>query len=387
MNDPSNLSLGFELVRFQGDLSRVEFRHSDPDNLRQKTLQSLAHGLGLEYKYCTRTQEATITRSDVPIPHQVEISRSNYDQEIVTYGPPEDVSNRWPGINEQAICTKHPDGVTTPADDLRAFDLLEGLDFGNDDFTMEEFDWNSSSGERQACEKVMESSEFRETVSIPPDLSNGQEFLQHWGTFCGSVQFPVDSVLDGDYVSEDPIQGQPCIPQCLEVGDKGDFGSSSKEICHDYPSTPAIHDPQFPSTPLSLKCGYQELSDCLSETSLYTSWQASSRPGSRSGSRVGSRVGSSSSSIGSLDSDRVRGRVSSIISRRPSIHRRNSSTRFQELVFDANPSRTVSTTSTSSGRHKPLDSIDRAAIKAVKAISACWRCRFLRKQVDRQLLE
>ena len=38
MNDSSNLSLGFELVRFQVDLSRTVFRYSDPDNLKQRTI-------------------------------------------------------------------------------------------------------------------------------------------------------------------------------------------------------------------------------------------------------------------------------------------------------------------------------------------------------------
>jgi hypothetical protein len=383
MNDPSNLSLGFELVRFQVDLSRTEFRYSDPDNLKQRTLQSLAHTLGLEYEYCLRTREARVTRSDVLTSHQVEISRSSFDQEIVSQGSCtlEEVSSGWPDINENAVFTKHPDRVTTPTDDLGTFDLLEGLEFSNDDFTVEGFDWSSSFCERQAGERVIEPSGFRETASMPPDLPNGQELLQQPSAFCGSAQFALDFVPNGDYVSGDPIQDQSCIPDCLRVGNKSHFGSSREKICHDYPSTPPIHDPQLLSHLLSLDPGYEELSDCLSETSIYNSWQASSRRGSGSGSRFGSRVGSSSSSIGSVNSDRFRGWASSIISKRPSMHRRNSSTRFQELVFDANPSCPSSTTSTPSGRRKPLDSIARAAMKAVKAISACWRCRFLRKQV------
>ena len=136
MNDPSNLSLSFELVRFQVNLSRTEFRHSDPDNLKQRSLQSLAHSLGLEYEYCLRTREARITRSDFPISPQVEISRSSFEQEIVTQEHPEDFCSGWPGINENAIFIEHPDGATTPADDLGTLSLFESLNFSSDDFTM-----------------------------------------------------------------------------------------------------------------------------------------------------------------------------------------------------------------------------------------------------------
>lgn len=383
MNDSSNLSLGFELVRFQVDLSRTAFRFSDPDNLKQRTIQSLAHSLGLEYEYCLKTREATVTRSEILTSHHLDISCSSFDQEIITQGswPPGSLSGGWPGINENPLFAKHPDRVTTPTDDLATFDFLEGLDFSNDGFTMEEFDWNPSACEGQAGEKVMEPSGLRETLSMPPDFPNGQDLLRQPSAFCEPVQFPPDLGSNGDYVSEDPIQDQSCIPESPRVGDKSHFGSLREDICHDYSSTPPIHDTQIISPLLPLDSRYEELSDYLSETSTYNCWQASSRSGSRSRSRVSSRVGSSSSSIGSLNSDPFRGRASSVIRKRPSMHRRNSSTRFQEIVFDANPSHPSSATSTSSGRNRPLDSIARAAMKAVKAISACWRCRFLRKQV------
>jgi hypothetical protein len=206
--------------------------------------------------------------------------------------------------------------------------------------------------------------------------------LQHWDTLYEPAQFAVNFVPNDDYIGGDSLQGQLRVPQSLGVSNGGDSRPLSNEICHDCSSTPATHGLQFPSAPIPSEHGYEDFSDCLSDASLHNSWQATSRRGSRSRSRAGSRVGSRSSSIGSLNNGYVRGRVSSTINKTTSVHRTNSSTRFQELVFDANPSRPDSTTSASSGRHKPLDSIARAAIKAVKAISACWRCRFLRKQVD-----
>jgi hypothetical protein len=69
-------------------------------------------------------------------------------------------------------------------------------------------------------------------------------------------------------------------------------------------------------------------------------------------------------------------------SRRPNAHSRSGSRRFREIVFDSSQSRPTSTTSTSSVRRRPLNSIARAASRAVKAMGACWRCKFLRKQVN-----
>jgi hypothetical protein len=62
MNDPANLALYSELVRFKVDLSRTEVRFILPDNLKQRTLLSFAHGLGLQYEYSVDSLEARITQ-------------------------------------------------------------------------------------------------------------------------------------------------------------------------------------------------------------------------------------------------------------------------------------------------------------------------------------
>ncbi|KAE8445807.1 hypothetical protein EG329_012865 [Mollisiaceae sp. DMI_Dod_QoI] len=370
MNNPSNLSLGFELVRFQGDLSRTEFWHHDPDNQTQRTLQSLAHGLGLEYEYCLRTREARIVRLNVHTSPQVETSRSRLDQGIASQELTEHVSESWLGIDENLIFTGHPDRATPPPNDLVSFDFLESLDFSTDDIPMEEFDWTFDLDEQRADKQIMESSELREPVSKLPGLPNGQDLLQQ-GAFFKPVEPVADLVPYDAHTSRNLAQSQSYNPETLHISDEGAFEFSSNEMRHGFSSTPAIHDPPLLPTPLPLIGGYEDLSDYQSEASLCNSWQAESRRGSRPGSGIGGRVWSSSSSIGTLNSDRARGRASSIASSRcsrRSRHQKNSSTKFQELVFDANPSRDASTTSTSSRRHKSLDSISRAAVRAVKAI-------------------
>ncbi|QSZ36578.1 hypothetical protein DSL72_006458 [Monilinia vaccinii-corymbosi] len=64
----------------------------------------------------------------------------------------------------------------------------------------------------------------------------------------------------------------------------------------------------------------------------------------------------------------------------------NTPSSYQEGVFSSAPgSSSVPTTYGSSPRRMgPLDSVTRAKANAVKAIGACWRCKFLRKPCDAQ---
>jgi hypothetical protein len=365
MNDPSNIALFSKIVGFQVDFSRTEFLYNNPDNVHQRTLQSLAHSLGLEYEYCLRARQARITRPDVPLSDQVKIPAFGLDHQSITQDATVVITASRPGINESALLTECREPVVTMTNDLETFDPLDLLDFGNDDFNLAEFDSNFNFGERQADCQERASSQLLEKSTIPMDISNRPDFFEQCDIFSGSSQFSADLahiVPHDDHLGRGPnpiqrYQDPSCVDQFLELGEKDDRGSSSKETYLGNISMPAIRD--------------------------HHSWPAYSRPGSISGSRVGS----SGSSVGSFNSSRsyFRGRPSRVLtltSRRPSTHSRTGSRRFREIVFDSSPSRPTSTTSTSSVRHKPLDSIARAGAKAVKAIGACWRCKFLRKQVN-----
>lgn len=62
MNDPTNLALYSQLVIFRSDQSRHELIQNNPDSLSQRTLQTLAHHLGLEFEYSLTTRNARISR-------------------------------------------------------------------------------------------------------------------------------------------------------------------------------------------------------------------------------------------------------------------------------------------------------------------------------------
>jgi hypothetical protein len=65
----------------------------------------------------------------------------------------------------------------------------------------------------------------------------------------------------------------------------------------------------------------------------------------------------------------------------PSVHSPASSG-YQEIIFDSNSAHSSTRGSACSGRSGPLDKVAIAAMRLVKAVGACWKCKFLRKKVN-----
>jgi hypothetical protein len=134
----------------------------------------------------------------------------------------------------------------------------------------------------------------------------------------------------------------------------------------------------LPTPSSSSAAANEEFAAIFTDTSFFSSQRTGSRAGSRAGSGIGSRAVSRDGSVKSISSERGR-KVMKSVSRSSSANR---SVGFQEIVFDSNPSRPASRISGSSGRRGPLDTMARAAMKAVKTLGACWRCKWLRKDVS-----
>ena len=62
MNVPSNLALYGQLIVFKNDQTKQDINWHFPDNQLQRSLQSLAHHLELEYEYSLATRDATISQ-------------------------------------------------------------------------------------------------------------------------------------------------------------------------------------------------------------------------------------------------------------------------------------------------------------------------------------
>lgn len=137
--------------------------------------------------------------------------------------------------------------------------------------------------------------------------------------------------------------------------------------------------PSSSSRPSSAAAAHDELAAIFTDTPFFKSRRNSSKVSSKPGSRVISRTASRAESAISTTSEQGITKVS----------RRSSSSNhcagFQEFVFNSHPSRPASRLSGSSVRRGTMDAMARAAMKAVKALGACWRCKWLRKDVSRNL--
>jgi hypothetical protein len=93
------------------------------------------------------------------------------------------------------------------------------------------------------------------------------------------------------------------------------------------------------------------------------------------------QAASRSGSMSSLQSDRGRTGFKGLFSRRSSTHT-HAESGYEEIIFDSRSANSGSQASVISGRRGPLDEFAKSAMKAVKRVGACWRCKFLRKSVS-----
>lgn len=203
MNDPSNLSLHDELVRFQADKLTPEIRFvvSNVDKLRQRTLQSLAHSLDLNYEYSLRAQEVRITRSDVPMSLEANILESNVNRPIGFQGSSIDAFFSCPNDDDTMMFSRQPLSASIhPGDFLTCSDVegpdfsindlhMEDLDFSSNDLPMEGTDWDLTFGEQQTGDNATTLFGSEESIRIPDCVtqafSNSMERLSLPENFAG----------------------------------------------------------------------------------------------------------------------------------------------------------------------------------------------------------
>jgi hypothetical protein len=353
MNVPSNLRLYSDLIRFQIDLSRNEIRFNNPDHLKQRILQTLAHQLGLEFEYFQK--EARITRPDIQALHETGVScacpeppgssQISQDEILGTSSAP--TANNMSDLHSAV-------GRETPSSNQWQTADFDILGYGNNEiFSTAAPNWTDNfyrPPEGADGSDLLDLGEFTELES---DSQQSTEALQFQSSYSLAVAPHPTVSMNVEH------QGGPNTPDFI-LSEPGPRAYSSL-----FPSTEFQTHEDFLQMPT-----YEDFGAALPETSFFSSRQG--------GSKAVSRTGSTSS----MHSEIGRSRISKVFSRRSSVQSRESSAGYQELVFDSNLSRTVSWTSASSGRRGPLGTVARAAMNAVKAVGSCWRCKFLRKQVN-----
>jgi hypothetical protein len=168
MNDPSNLALRDDLVRFQADRSRFEFRLviSNADKSRQRTLQSLAHSLDLNYEYSLALHEVRITRSEALLddnsPEQTDI------RPTVHQGDSIDELLFWPNCFDTAMFNEQLPPAIAQADDsltssnFETWDLIDGHTIAP-----ESNEWDLSFNHNQATVELVPNWSSQELLKAP----------------------------------------------------------------------------------------------------------------------------------------------------------------------------------------------------------------------------
>jgi hypothetical protein len=353
MNIPSNLTLYSDLVRFQVDLSRAEIRFSNPDHLKQRILQALAHQLGLEFEYFQK--EARISRPGGQVLHETSASCTRPELP----GSPQTSQDGMLGISSAATVNDTSDlhsveDHEAPWRNQWQSTEVDTLGYGDSGFFSDTgLNWTDNVYTPTEGTEGLEISDLGEFIELESSSQQNTEAPQlQRPYFLEVAPYPSASV-------NVEHQGEPDTLDLLasEFNPRTYSGLA--------PSSEFQNHEDFLQMP-----EYEDFGAALRKTSSYSTRQSGSRGVSRAGS------------ISSMHSEIGRSRISKVISRRSSVQSKESTSGYQELVFDSNLSRTVSWTSASSGRRGPLGTVARAAMNAVKAVGSCWRCKFLRKQVN-----
>jgi hypothetical protein len=353
MNIPSNLTLYSDLIRFQVDLSRTEIRFNNPDHLTQRILQTLAHQLGLEFEYFQKG--ARITRPDGQVLHETNASCARPELP----GSPQTSQDGMLGVSSAATVNDTSDLHSVEDHEPRWSNQWQSTDddtlgYGDSGFfSTAGLNWTDNVYTPTEGTDGWEISDLGEFIELEPSSQQNTEAPQFQRPYSVEVAPYPSASVNVEH------QGEPDTLDLLA----SEF--SLKAYSGLVPSSEFQSHEDFLQMP-----EYEDFGAAPRKTSSYSTRQ--------SGSRGVSRAGSTSS----MHSEIGRSRISKVFSRHSSVQSKDSTSGYQELVFDSNLSRTVSWTSASSGRRGPLGTVARAAMNAVKAVGSCWRCKFLRKQVN-----
>ncbi|KAF2489887.1 hypothetical protein BU16DRAFT_166805 [Lophium mytilinum] len=436
LNDPWTRSIYTQLVTFKVDMLKEFWTLENPTPSQQRILQALAHMLELEYEYLAAVKSAWVSR---PI---LQFSQSG--ELLPCTSLPESNAENTPGVltsfstntgfheaplwaleassqhsgqsglgqsgplwnfNEQP--NQSTDGYILPSRDAHAG--CSGADFAHPPVD----DWSLS---------IMMASHDCFPATDPQVEHVTGQFSHSMGDYVSQMNSSVSptaqaniSIPCGDpppdiVVPQQPSDGQRRSIACANCrrrkirckgADASEDGRCTNCVRFKRKCTFTFISRPLLSRPLGVDIhpvsqGQEAYASPLSRRNSLTnspipqpasgSWPSSpgyaqtdnpymmSRPTS-------SRASSLASSAGSTQSQRGRSRFPRLFHRSSSTHSKASSG-YEEIVFDADPTRSPSQASVSSGRRGPMDKLAKATMKALNKIGSCWRCRILKKSCD-----
>jgi hypothetical protein len=341
MNNPSNLSIYSQLLCFKSSTTQ---RTSIvvQDESQEELAQRLSRDLGISFSYCLETRKAILSK--VPLEQSSELVESDHDQ--VVHETPQDHCDQNlldQNIDMSLYLTTPLDGISGTSQDteLLIFDEspmdLPEWPFADMDLDIGETAFNEfSTGLSNTSNREDEEAQVPDWSILDEIINRHQDDPDT--DMIDSSQLPNESnpmFLYGSYEtsqSEETIHPDSLIRDPLpDIPEWGESSIESAEALQSQPPRPSstVESPMEHRRPE----GIDIIKKPSTSQTLSTSYQGNSS--------------------------------------------------FQESVFSSTPGRSsLQTYGSSPRRLGSLDSVTRAKGNAVKAIGACWRCKFLRKPVS-----
>lgn len=417
MNDPANLAYYTQLVELRANSSLAMRHFVSPSKSQQRTLQSLAHAMGLDYEYSRVTRTVTITKefpNNQPgvaggrglrfIHQHLEGITDDSSKILITTDPNETLLNYEiqianPSLN---LCDESSNNklnlTLTDLDYSSGFS--DGFDVSQSPAPIRPRRTALPSAVISNQEHLAEPNEyFQPTLGCinpwSPTIFNSWELGQPDNPSVG----PIDNAqrLFSEYsIDSNPFEGN------WNEDYYADFG-------HGFESVNSLHKPYrckfhscknarfFSSTALRLHEREAHAMHRYRKHKFPCTFDGCERgvPGNgfleqtslcRHIMRVHRPLPSPARGSRKLLKKRKDSYAATGASRQsPSSMVSNSSSGYQEIIFDSksdHSSGQESACSRQSGRSGPLGKVAVAAMRLVKAVGACWKCKFLRKQVS-----
>ncbi|KAF4626905.1 hypothetical protein G7Y89_g11252 [Cudoniella acicularis] len=378
MNDASNLRCYTKLIRFQMSPSEEELLFESPDTVQQRTIQSWAHAMGLEFEYSLATRIARVVRQAPTVATE---SAGMFDGEPTSsisflnsqYAQPLDYNFDGVFNQDQFLL---PDLVAITSQPTTSHTKKGSYETSDKSTQTDMYPLHHPTHPHLPIQPV---STYPPAATILPPVSNSNNTYTPQGHRVKSMR----AIL----------ACQPCrsiklakpLPSIATTEQRSRVSAVVLERENAALSTPSV----------SLVLGRVLIAASkikIRKSKIQINNEGFNAPSLKHGTptQMHEPTGppliprQESSQIGppmSVEGERGRELVKRAYESH-SILNSPASSGYQEIIFDSSSPRMRSPASASSGRRGPLDAAARAAANAVKAIGSCWRCKFLRKNCD-----
>ncbi|KAF4627878.1 hypothetical protein G7Y89_g10271 [Cudoniella acicularis] len=384
--DASSCSIYTQLLEFQNDSSQHQLTFHDPNSLNQAYIQTLARGLGLEFEYSTITNSARITRRSPGRPQPI---HSAFEEDFL----------RFLGLEQLSAAQSSgelPNTYEVPlpayADRANEFRIQDEMGIFSPQNYDSMFSFESASPELDHPSHSVDENSHLNNFGLDLNNANRTGFTPEeqisTSILTSNVlisQLPIDATLLTQ--EQGPSVSKTGISEPEGIGSLSEAEMSLhmvEQITRKVTAQLLQEAKQQQQAPFGNNGSLETLSFSPHENEQVET-QLPGRGAMEKSTFRSRRNGSRAGSTNSRASDSGRNRITKVFSRRGSVQE-GAYPGYQ--VYDSRSTHSAASSIgsvASTGRRGPLNGAARALANAVKAVKACWRCKFLRKPCDVEL--